>query len=55
MVVVEEPNLYQITIGGKTYNIPDYSYDESWKKKYDPNLLHLPWNAFDPGLQMTIF
>ena len=43
-----EPQLYQITINGKTYNIPDYSYDESWGPKYDPNLLHLPWNAFDP-------
>ena len=43
-----ESDLYQITIDGKTYNIPDYSYDESWGPKYDPNLLHLPWNAFDP-------
>ena len=43
-----ESELYQITIDGKTYNIPDYSYDESWGPKYDPNLLHLPWNAFDP-------
>ena len=37
-----------ITVGGKTYNIPDYSMDESWGPKYDPNLMHLPWYAFDP-------
>ncbi len=35
-------------INGKVYNLPDYSYDESWGPKYDPNLMHLPWNAFDP-------
>lgn len=35
-------------INGRTYNIADYATDESWGPKYDPNLLHLPWNAFDP-------
>ena len=43
-----ESQLSQVVIDGKTYNIPDYSYDESWGPKYDPNLLYLPWNAFDP-------
>ena len=43
-----ESELYTQEINGITYNIPDYSYDESWGPKYDPNLLHLPWNAFDP-------
>ena len=43
-----ESALYQININGKNYNIPDYSYDESWGPKYDPNLMYLPWNAFDP-------
>ncbi len=37
-----------VVIDGVEYNIPDYSYDESWGPKYDPNLYHLPWNAFDP-------
>ncbi|WP_144893912.1 SusC/RagA family TonB-linked outer membrane protein [Flavobacterium tiangeerense] len=35
-------------INGKTYNLADYKTDESWGPKYDANLLHLPWNAFDP-------
>ncbi len=43
-----ESELSQVVIDGQTYNIPDYSYDESWGPKYDPNLLYLPWNAFDP-------
>ena len=36
------------TINGQTYNIADYGMDESWGPKYDPNLMYLPWNAFDP-------
>ena len=35
-------------INGQTYNIARYNVDESWGPKYDPNLLYLPWNAFDP-------
>jgi TonB-linked SusC/RagA family outer membrane protein len=35
-------------INGKTYNLADYATDESWGPKYDPTLLYLPWNAFDP-------
>ena len=35
-------------INGQTYNIADYGMDESWGPKYDPNLMYLPWNAFDP-------
>lgn len=38
----------KITVNGKTYNIADYGMDESWGPKYDPNLMYLPWNAFDP-------
>ena len=37
-----------VTINGRTYNIADYGMDESWGPKYDPNLMYLPWNAFDP-------
>ena len=36
------------TINGQTYNVPEYAVDESWGPKYDPNIMHLPWNAFDP-------
>ncbi|RZK61807.1 MAG: SusC/RagA family TonB-linked outer membrane protein, partial [Pedobacter sp.] len=36
------------TINGQLYNIMDYGTDASWGPKYDPNLLYLPWNAFDP-------
>ena len=43
-----EPNLTPQVINGVTYYLPDYSYDESWGPKYDPTLMHLPWNAFDP-------
>ncbi len=43
-----EATLQQVVIDGRTYNVPDYSYDESWGPKYDPNLMHLAWNAFDP-------
>ncbi|HAT80840.1 MAG TPA: SusC/RagA family TonB-linked outer membrane protein [Flavobacterium sp.] len=35
-------------INGKTYKIADYATDESWGPKYDPTLMYLPWNAFDP-------
>ncbi|PAM94305.1 SusC/RagA family TonB-linked outer membrane protein [Flavobacterium sp. IR1] len=38
----------QEQINGRTYNIADYGVDESWGPKYDPNLMYLPWNAFDP-------
>lgn len=34
-------------IGGKTYNVAEYSVDESWGPKYD-GTMYLPWNAFDP-------
>lgn len=37
-----------ITVNGRTYNIADYAMDESWGPKYNPNLMYLPWNAFDP-------
>lgn len=43
-----EMALAQQDINGTMYNLADYSYDESWGPKYDPNLLYLPWNAFDP-------
>ncbi|WP_433625249.1 SusC/RagA family TonB-linked outer membrane protein [Chryseobacterium cucumeris] len=36
------------TINGQVYNIPEYSVDESWGPKYDPNITYLPWYAFDP-------
>lgn len=35
-------------INGQDYNIADYATDASWGPKYDPNLMYLPWNAFDP-------
>ncbi len=35
-------------INGQTYNIADYGMDESWGPRYDPNLMYLPWYAFDP-------
>ncbi len=37
----------QVTINGKTYNVPQYATDESWGPKYDPNIMYLPWYAFD--------
>lgn len=37
-----------VDINGRTYNIADYATDESWGPKYDPNLMYLPWYAFDP-------
>lgn len=40
--------LVPITINGVDYNIAQYSVDESWGPKYDPNVYYLPWNAFDP-------
>jgi len=36
------------TINGQLYNIAEYNTDESWGPKYDPRLMYLPWNAFDP-------
>ena len=36
-----------VNIDGKDYNVPFYAYDESWGPKYDPNLMYLPWYAFD--------
>jgi len=35
------------SINGKTYRLVDYSTDESWGPKYDPNIKVLKWNAFD--------
>lgn len=35
------------TINGQTYNLNEYKMDESWGPKYDPNLMYLPWYAFD--------
>jgi TonB-linked SusC/RagA family outer membrane protein len=35
-------------IDGTEYNIIDYSLDETWGPKYDPNLMVLHWDAFDP-------
>ncbi|PID88514.1 MAG: SusC/RagA family TonB-linked outer membrane protein, partial [Bacteroidia bacterium] len=37
----------QVTIDGKTYNIPQYGTDESWGPRYDANTTYLPWYAFD--------
>lgn len=37
-----------VNINGRTYNIARYAVDESWGPKYNPNLMYLPWNAFDP-------
>ncbi|MEI3790328.1 MULTISPECIES: SusC/RagA family TonB-linked outer membrane protein [unclassified Chryseobacterium] len=34
-------------INGQTYNIQEYETDASWGPKYDPNLMYLPWYAFD--------
>ena len=42
------PSFDTTVIDGVTYNIADYATDESWGPKFDPNLLYLPWNAFDP-------
>lgn len=36
------------TINGRLYNLTDYSMDESWGPKYNPDLMYLPWSAFDP-------
>ena len=35
-------------INGQTYNIVDYATDESWGPAYDPNVMVLHWDAFDP-------
>ncbi|MDY3521768.1 SusC/RagA family TonB-linked outer membrane protein [Riemerella anatipestifer] len=40
--------LPKVTINGRQYNIARYAVDESWGPKYNPNLMYLPWNAFDP-------
>ncbi len=37
----------QVTINGKTYNVPQYGTDESWGPRYDSNTTYLPWYAFD--------
>ena len=37
-----------VEINGVTYNIMEYETDASWGPKYNPNLMHLPWYAFDP-------
>ncbi len=37
----------QVTIDGKTYNVPQYGTDESWGPRYNPNISYLPWYAFD--------
>ncbi len=37
----------QVTIGNKTYNIPQYATDESWGPRYNANIKYLPWYAFD--------
>lgn len=34
-------------INGKTYNVAEYATDASWGPKYNPNLMYLPWYAFD--------
>ena len=34
-------------INGKTYNVEEYATDASWGPKYNPNLMYLPWYAFD--------
>jgi len=34
-------------INGQTYNVPDYADDWAWGPKYNPEFMHLPWNAFD--------
>ncbi|QQV02887.1 MULTISPECIES: SusC/RagA family TonB-linked outer membrane protein [Chryseobacterium] len=36
------------TINGQVYNIQEYETDASWGPRYDPNLMYLPWYAFDP-------
>jgi len=36
-----------INVNGKDYNYPDFSTDESWGPKYDPNTEVLQWNSFD--------
>ncbi|MDO5656344.1 MAG: SusC/RagA family TonB-linked outer membrane protein [Flavobacteriaceae bacterium] len=38
----------QVDINGNTYNIVEYSMDESWGPRYDPNISVLHWDAFDP-------
>lgn len=40
--------LPSVVINGRTYKIARYAVDESWGPKYNPSLMYLPWNAFDP-------
>ena len=40
--------LPKVTINGRSYNVARYNVDESWGPKYNPSLMYLPWNAFDP-------
>ncbi|OFY69464.1 MAG: hypothetical protein A2Y71_03840 [Bacteroidetes bacterium RBG_13_42_15] len=37
----------QVNIDGTDYLIPQYQIDEGWGPRYDPNILVLPWNAYD--------
>lgn len=39
------------TINGTTYDVVDFSTDESWGPRYDPNRLVLHWDAFDPEFE----
>lgn len=36
------------SINGTTYNIQEYQTDASWGPRYNPNLMYLPWYAYDP-------
>lgn len=42
-------SISQVDIDGKTYNVMNYGLDESFGPKYDPNLMVLQWDAFDPA------
>ncbi|MDO5510408.1 MAG: SusC/RagA family TonB-linked outer membrane protein [Weeksellaceae bacterium] len=37
-----------VNINGTDYNIVEYSMDESWGPRYNPNISVLHWDAFDP-------
>ncbi|MGV4415389.1 SusC/RagA family TonB-linked outer membrane protein [Chryseobacterium sp. T1] len=43
-----ESELPTAVIGGKEYNVTEFGTDESWGPRYDPNLMYLAWNSFDP-------
>ncbi|MBL3549310.1 TonB-linked SusC/RagA family outer membrane protein [Chryseobacterium rhizosphaerae] len=43
-----ESELPTADINGQTYNITEFGTDESWGPRYNPNLLYLGWNSFDP-------